>query len=586
MLIDETNKFYTWITRAESAFSNVESEYTEAREYYEDIQTPSDVPDDKDYIQENIITDTIDRSVGSLVSGDLRPVIVGGGDMAKPARELHDDILEANDFKERLLPSMANKFNCEGLAGVKVIDNPYKKSRYGIGFLELKELKQGRLLLDPNSQMGLHEDDIFRIHKERRLKSYALDKWGKTKAGRKNKLYDQITDAAEESNGQETEKFVNVYEIEYKETKFRLVDGVRIEEEKYYVTKIINKTVQVEEPRPTGYPCFRLIPMIHTPREADSSGGYPMGLYKKLKQQQDQLNITASVTLDAVKASIKNLKVLRGQNVTPEEEIQFKEEAAKTDGFLFLRSPNARIDEITGQPLPAQLLQWHQWQRESFDDIKGSSNQAQQFQSAASGQLSGKAIGNLQFAGMMPEYTKKANMEYALKQVSTCILHYIRTKMTQPFTITRPIEGNEVEIPFNRRVAPNYQPRPELDVVNDGMVNVLSELGDMDVKIEIELNMQQKKELELNKAFILAQAGKISDQDLLEAAYPNSWKDKYQRMLAQNQAASVVAELAEMTGDQNALQILQNSIAQFKGKFKDGKFTGTEEELAQMAGVV
>jgi len=45
----------------------------------------------------------------------------------------------------------------------------------------------------------------------------------------------------------------------------------------------------------------------------------------------------------------------------------------------------------------------------------------------------------------------------------------------------------------------------------------LSELGFTDVKLEVEFNSQQTKENEMNKALILAQAGKISDRDLLEA---------------------------------------------------------------------
>jgi len=272
----------------------------------------------------------------------------------------------------------------------------------------------------------MHNDDTYRIHKERRLKTYALEKWGRNKNGRKNKLWNEIEAAVAENYTGEQE-YVEVYEVEYWVDKFVVVDGIRIERKVYYMTTYINKTIEVQKPVETGYPCFRLIPLIHTPRKSSTFGCYPMGLYKKLKQQQDQMNITASVVLDVIKASIKNLKVTKAAK--PDEFTKFKREAAKTDGAVNFSNPNMKVEEFRGNDINPALLQWHQWMRSSFDDIRGSSNQAQQFQSAASGQLSGRAINNLQFAGTMPEYAKKPNIELALKNLSLCIFHYIKTKI-------------------------------------------------------------------------------------------------------------------------------------------------------------
>lgn len=556
----EEKNWTSRITQAEASWNKVKEEYDDARDYYEDEQAPSDVPSNKDYIQENIITDTIDRSVGSLLSGSVKPVLIGGGEMAEAANHLHDDILEANNFKELILPVEANKFYLEGLGGFKFVDNPYREDRYGIGFPEIYGIAQGRLLLDPNSITGMHDDDLFRIHKERRLKSYALEKWGRNENGRKNKLWDEIEGSVDESSSSDTEEFVEVYEIEYWKHKFsEFTDPetgktVRRERKVYYITVYVNKTVEVVKPTPTGYPCFRIIPLIHTPRKnKEDFGCYPMGLYKKLAQQQDQLNITASVVLDVIKASIKNLKVAKG--VKPDELTEFKRQAAKTDGVVGFSNPNVKVDEFKGSEISPALLQWHQWQRQSFDDIKGSSNQAQQFQSAASGQLSGKAISNLQFAGVLPEYSKKVNIEYALKNLSLCIFHYIKTKMRQPFSITREIEGKEQTIAFNQIGDPSNQ---------------LSELGFTDVKLQVDLNVQQREEMEMNKALVLAGMQKISDQDLLLALYPNSWREKLDRLMKQNQAMGLVQEMVEVGGE-DFVNFMAQEIQQYKGTFENGQ---------------
>ena len=202
--------------------------------------------------------------------------------------------------------------------------------------------------------------------------------------------------------------------------------------------------------------------------------------------------------------------------------------------------------------------------REAFDDIKGSSNQAQQFQSAAAGQLSGKAIGNLQFAGVLPEYVKKANIEFALKQLSTCIFHYIKKKMLQPFTINRKIDGQETEIPFNTAVLEGEEGN-EYNVIRNGIVNDMSLLGEFDVKIEIEMNTLQRKEIDMNKALILAQAQKISDKDLLKKLYPNEWRELYENLVAQGGAMALVEKMASY--GQDFVELMSGLIDQYAKQF-------------------
>ena len=581
MVLTEHDKIYNWITMSESGISKVltEDDWQGARDYYEDEQAPEDVPDDKDYLQVDIITDAIDRSVGQVVSGDIKVTIKGGGQMAKPIKELYDDIFEANDFYDITLPDQLNKFYCEGMGMFKLVDNPFKESRYGLGFLEIHGIQVGRGLLDTNSRTGMHNDDTYRIHKERRKLSYALDKWGKTKSGKRNKLYNEIKGAVAEQEGSDTEEWVDVYEIEYKETQFYTDDdGLRREKDVWYICKVINKTVMVEKPQKTGYTYCRMQPMIHTPRVSVDVGRYPMGLFKKIKQQQDNINITESVILDSVKASIKNF--FFGKGIKPEEALNIKKEVAQIDGFAYSTNPNAKLEHFGGQPISPGLVQLRGMLHEDKDMITGSSSQATQFQAASSGQLSGKAIGSLQFAGILPEYAKKTNIEYALKQIGLIVMEYIGKKMQQPFEIQRPIEGKERIIRFNKMAEPGYE-GDEYEVVKDGVINPLSNLPKMDLVVEIEMNAAQRRELEMNKAIMMAQMGKISDVDLMEAMYPYTWKEKIENLKKQSTAQAIIQEAVEMGGEE-LLQTLGQTLEGFKEMFKDGKFVGDEEQLSAL----
>ncbi|MBD3224935.1 MAG: hypothetical protein GF313_09405 [Caldithrix sp.] len=589
--MEETlNGFKEVIDKSEAGRSKVSDEYRKAHEYYENSQAPSNVPSDKDYIQENIITDTIDRAIGELIAGEIKPEIVGGGAMYAPVKELFEDILEANDFKENVLTSALKDMYTTGLGSIKFIDNPYKRGRYGIGFPEIVYLDDDESLLDTNCKNGKHtdRDDIYKIHKTRKQKDYVLKKWGYNEKNRKIKKYHDIQKAVEEQEGDESETFVNIYEVEYKKAVFRtkdLVDEngqpqtIREETDAFFITKILNEDVMLEEPEPTGYPTFRKIDFIHTERKKTDKGKNPMGIYVKQGQTQDQLNITSSVMLEAVKSSIKQGIIITGIT-DKEEENTLNRKLASTNFSMVIRNPNAKVHTLQSNGIDPSLLQWHAMSRERYDDIHGSSNQAQQFQSASKGQLSGKAIGNLQVAGTLPEYIKKNNIESSLKQLSKCIFHYIKERMNQPFEITRKIDGKERQIQFNKQADENTQ-EDDFTVVNDKkIINDLSQLGEMDVKLIVNMNALRKMEYEMNKAIAMANINKISDIDLLKALYPNSWKEKYDNLLKQNKIMELATRMVETGGDE-LVQMINQVMDKYEGKFEEGEFKGDPEDLVQ-----
>ena len=69
--------------------------------------------------------------------------------------------------------------------------------------------------------------------------------------------------------------------------------------------------------------------------------------------------------------------------------------------------------------------------------------------------------------------------------------------MLQPFTINRKVDGQETEIPFNTAALESFEGN-EYNVVKNGIINDMSELGEFDVKIEVEMNTLQRKEVEMN----------------------------------------------------------------------------------------
>ena len=531
--------FTDWIDAADSNWGNVKDEYEEARKYFENEQTPSDVPEDKEYVQYNLITDLVRRKAGEVVSGQITPILLGGGESKLARRELFLDILDESKFQQYVLPSLVNYFYNEGLGAIKFAPNPFKRSKYGIGAPTIYFLRPDEVRLDPNSRDGMHFDDIYRIHAKR----IPLE----TAKGHPTWINkDKITASMEldtQRSGEITQiQFCDLYEIEYYQTEYsRDENGNRIEEDIWYRVKYINKVVQVEAPVKTGYPVCRIIPAIHTPRTLVDKGRYPFGIYALIGQNQDQLNVVESVMLDAVKASIKNF--VTGKGVNPEDEGKVRDQLARTNGVYFTSNPQADIRVIPGNPITPALVQWADRTRFRFDEQTGSSG-SQRGQEV--GQLSGRAINSLQAAGSIPELTAKANLENALTDLGVCIATYIERNMSkQQFSIFRDIDGNEREIRFNQMPDVGFEP-DEYNMVEakGGLINPLAGIGNMGVRMHVEMNQVQQKDYKLNLALLMRARADLSLMDVMREVYPDSWKDKMQNVMKEQSVTALIQDIA------------------------------------------
>ena len=136
--------------------------------------------------------------------------------------------------------------------------------------------------------------------------------------------------------------------------------------------------------------------------------------------------------------------------------------------------------------------------------------------------------------------------------------------MTQPFSIERQVDGQTSTIKYNQSAAPDFQPN-EMNTLQEQMINDLSELGETDVKILIEMNMMQQREVDQNKALILAQAQKISDKDLLKKLYPNEWRELYDNLIAQGGAMALVEKMSSY--GQDFVQMMAGMIDEYAKQF-------------------
>ena len=525
--------FKEWITAAESNWNKVKADYEEDREYFENMQAPSDVPDDKEFITENRITDLVRRLTGAMISGKVNIECRGGGKMSDPLKILMQDILRENNFRESLVENITNHFYCEGYAGWKYRYNPMRLSKYGLGKPEIFALDPDQLWLDPNARDMMHSDDIFRIHPQRILLSYAKERWPK--------FADKITESMSEvGTGDETEEFCDLYEIEFRETFFQSIaskvldeqgkkKSIRIEHERYYIVLIINKAVIVEGPQPTGYPDFRMGPFIHTPRKDVGKGKMPFGPVRLTAQTQNQKNILASIMQDIVKKDIKKLAIIAGGTV--EDEVKYKQEASKEHGVLVLSSPDARVMFAPQTGLAPSLLQMKEMIDHRFDEATG--KYAPQ-RGDIQGQLSGKAIAYLNSGGIESEYVAQNHLESGFTALARAIYHSIKNELNQPFKVFTEIDGKEREIYYNSDVGPDddyHVPGPrvyELSGIN------------MEVYAEVIMNSLQMEQAEQNKALVAYGQGLLAKIDTIKALYPKSYAEKYDNLLAQDQAMQLM----------------------------------------------
>lgn len=537
--------FKNWVVQAEAAFNKNKSNFETDRKYFENVQAPSDVPSDKAYIIENRSTDLVRRLSGQMISGKINLNVTGGGERALPLRLLHDDILEENDFQTLQIEEGTNNFYCEGYGGIKWRYNTKKLSKYGIGSPEIDMLQYDELWLDPNAKKGMHTDDIFRIHPKRILLSYAKQKWSK----KADAIHDSMNDGSET----ETERFCDLYEIEFKETREiseTIKEGenagksIKLEKDVYFIVKIINQTVVVEGPEPTGYPCFRLIPMIHTPRKDVNNefGRYSFGPLRLNSQTQDHLNVLSSIIHEAVKADIKNLTILVGAN--PDEEANYKLEAAKTNGLVVIQNPNAKIEWAPRPGISPALLQAKEMTEHRFDVATSNYGPSR---GETQGDLSGKAIGLLQDTGIAGEYTAQSHIEYAFTQLSRCILHCITKEMDTPFYIISQIEGEEKAVHYNS-TGVETQENDEYNVAGEkGVVNDMGSLDmpHMKIRTEVQMNVVAQQNIEIQKAVMAHDRQTMAPVDFLKALFPKRYYEIWKNMQKHNEALALMQQMAE-----------------------------------------
>jgi len=176
--------------------------------YYEGEQKPS-AADEKTFIMRNLITDYVNRQVSKLVAGEIQPSYVGGNELTDAAKELVGKMLEYNQFSEFGIEYFGNLFEIEGLAGWKFSFDPYEISPFGLGTPRIDVLGPGEILLDPNNPNPFnYKEDIIRIFKTRMTLDEAQARWYLKK--------DELTSLSDENSGNETTKWVDIYEVEHK----------------------------------------------------------------------------------------------------------------------------------------------------------------------------------------------------------------------------------------------------------------------------------------------------------------------------------------------------------------------------------
>jgi len=565
--------FKEWIVKARSSFDKAKSGFESDREYFENEQDPDNVPDEKEYIKDNRITDLVRRLTGQMISGKVNVALVGGGEMKDPVRMLFEDILDENDFNEYIMESIANHIYCEGYCGWSYDLNPMKRSKYGLMSPEINFLMPKDLWLDPDSRDLLHRDDNFRILPKQIPLKYAKKRW--------REHADAITESRDEySTDDDILHYTDLYDIEFKETFLHNVGGVLIEEDKYFIVKLINETVVVEGPEETGYPCFRRGPFIHTPRTGANYGKYPMGPVRILAQTQNQLNVISSVMSEAVKKDIKRLAFIStAGGDTKELEKKYKDQAAKEHGVIAITG-EARIDYAPQTGLAPSLIQMKEIVAHRFDEISGKFAPSR---GEVSGDLSGRAIALHQQRDILSEYVAQKHIELGLTDLGQCIYYSIKNEMAgNPFSITREVDGQEHIVPFN---VPMEQAAGDYAVPDEeaGVVNNLAGI-DMKCRVEVEMNSSLKEQTEMNKAMIAFQNGWIAPIDALKVFYPKSYHEKHKNRAEYDQAMKLIQDMTELGPD--FMNFAGQMIMKAKQDFEQIEGEENQEAITQNRGVL
>lgn len=591
-----------WITSAETLIGKMSDTYIECREYAENAQTPSDKPEDVEYLVRNLITDYVQRKMAKMMSNNIEPELYGIGEMEEPVKELVMEILEQNKFFDEKFEVLADRFEVEGLAGIKLRWNPFKMSVFGLGFPEIFVGKWDNILLDPNASDGTHLDDHVRGWKRRILVKDAKlkypefaeqispfgDQKDQTGQGgtcleyeiefKRTILWphvpvfnaqdqivnyipvpmayheesDTIQDPQTGGNGKEKlNRFLNQAQPYMQKRGIEDLEGlygevekeniIKIEVELFYRVFVINGITVVSEPEPTDFRRFSVIPLQHI-RQESSDMMVPSSRIPHLKDAQDHMNVTLSIMHLQIKREAKNpILIFGAQNY----EMMQLEGISDVVPIIKFDNPDAQAVFPPSRQISPHLVEWYQLNRSAFDEI-GANMPTER--GAAEGDFSGRAILALQYTGDLADFIPHLHIKIALKELITLLVECIINKMgDQPFTIYRKREGEKVKIRYNTYLTTEEDiEKSELEVVNElensKVINPLKSAQYAKVDIDIEMNVLQKQIAEMQKMALVA--ADMSREDRLKIVYPKRYKSMLENKEAEDAAVQLVNELA------------------------------------------
>lgn len=316
--------------------------------------------------------------------------------------------------------------------------------------------------------------------------------------------------------------------------------------------KVVNYDLLVEEPEPTGFADFTIIPAIHTVRSKDHK--YPSSPVMYLRNTQDRINGTSSMMYLEAKRGVKNLHFIRGMT---QKEFQ-RTKRVKTDAgeFIFSDNPNADIKAVHASSLSPAMLQQLELDMQAFELI-GNTNEPDRGQPV---DLSGKAIVSLQARADIPLYVSVTNLENALVEVFRRLIEGFQKFMDKPFMIEREIEGQRRKIFFNTDVNEITDSNDKNLFIKGGVINPLDQMHVPKIAVDIMTNTLQKEAEDANKAFAMFQAQQLADIDLHKAIYPKKWSTTLTNAREFNQAMQMVQAFMQLSPD--AQQIIAEQMQQ------------------------
>jgi len=172
------------------------------------------------------------------------------------------------------------------------------------------------------------------------------------------------------------------------------------------------------------------------------------------------------------------------------------------------------------------------------------------------------AIGKLQNRGTLPEFVAKNHIEVAYTRLARQVLNSIKNEMNAGFSITTTVDGEEQKIWFNTKLSKLIDVDYDTDYNiqtnngNDDIINDLNDLDEIDVTIRVEMNLEERKNFEMQKAFALANAGKLATEDLLKQAYPDTYQERLQNLRKEQKAFEIMERISNL--DPNMLSEVDN----------------------------